>query len=183
MRPATALPPRQKLELQVWLDIPVGLTPLDATPDGPERAIVFTRDPGPDSSQPQTDGTQPGSLVLVRVRNQGPASVSSTDLTALLAFAFPGRQVLAAWPSAAPAAEKGRRTDSPSAAHAPLASGAASHRDGSEPDQVRLDGDFPLRAKDACTVAVILSGTPAADRPAHPDGMLAAARVISRSFR
>ncbi len=184
MRAAAPLLHRKRLEFQVWLDMPVGLTPPRVTPAGPERAIVFTRDPGQGRPEPRADGTQPGWLVLLGIRNHGLAPIRSADFSVPLAFTFPGRQVLGAWVCTAPAAEKERRPASRPAVRVPAEGGAAPHPGSGDPGLVRLAGDFLLRPKDACTIAVILSGTPVAgSRPVRRDGTLAGGRITSRSCR
>jgi len=179
MRAAASLLHHRRLESQVWLDMPVGLTPSRVTPAGPERAIVFTRDPGRGRPEARAEGTQPGWLVLLGIRNHGPAPVRSADFSVPLAFTFPGRQVLAAWACTAPAAEREHGPASRSAVRVPEG-GAAPGR--GNPGLVLLSGDFLLRPKDACTIAVILSGTPVAgSRPVRRDGTLARGRITSRS--
>jgi hypothetical protein len=179
MRAAASLLHRKRLDFQVWLDMPAGITPPRAAPAGPERAVVFTRDPGQGGPEPRADGTQPGWLVLLGIRNHGPDPVHSADFSVPLAFTFPGRQVLAAWACAAPAAEEERRPASRPAVRVP-AEGGATPGSGN-PGLVLLAGDFLLRPKDACTIAVILSGTPVAGSlPVRRDGTLASGRITSR---
>ncbi len=181
MRPAAALLPRKRLEFLVFLDMPVGLTPPEAGPAGPERAIVFTRAPDQGGQEPRADGTQPGWLVLLGIRNQGPAPIRGTDFGLPPAITFPGRQVLAAWLSAAPAAGRERRHGPWPTTRGPDGVAAAPYPGSGDPDQVRLTGNFLLRPQDAYTITVILSGTPmAGSRPVHPDGALASGRSISR---
>jgi hypothetical protein len=143
----------------------------------PERAIVLDPDRG--RPEPRADGTQPGWLVLLGIRNHGLAPVRSADFSVPLAFAFPGRQVLAAWLCDAP---QRRRTTARPAVRVPAERGAAPGS--GNPGLVLLAGDFLLRPKDACTIAVILSGTPVpGSRPVHRDGTLASGRITSRPYR
>ena len=177
MRPAASHQHRKRLDYHVWLDLPVGLTSPRATPDGPERAIVFTGHPGPSEPEHPASATQPGWLALIRIRNQGPAPVSGPDLTALLAYTFPGREVLAAWVPAEPAAGNERRAASRQTARAPHTGDAAP--DPADDGPGRVGYGPTLRPKDTRTIAVILSGTPAAGL----DGTLARGRLTSRSRR
>jgi len=125
---------------------------------------VFPAGPGGEH-EARADGTQPGRLALLTIRNQGPAPVPGADLTALLGLAFPDCQVLAAWLSGAPAARK-------------------DHGRPASPERARPAGDFQLRPKDACTVTVILSGPPPApSRRERRDGTLADGKVTARSRR
>ena len=181
MRAAASLLHCKRLDFQVWLDMPVRLTPPRATPAGPERAMVFTRDPGQGLPEPRADGTQPGWLVLLGIRNHGLAPVRSADFSVPLAFTFPGRQVLAAWLCDAPVAGKDPRPASRPAVRVPAEDGATPGS--GNPGRLLLAGDFLLRPKDACTIAVILSGTPVPDsRPVHRDGTLASGRITSRPY-
>lgn len=183
MQAAASLMPYKRLELQVCLDIPVGLTPPKATPAGPERAIVFAGNAGQGEPESLADGTQPGWLVLLSIRNQGLAPVRSEDFTDPLTFTFPGCQALAAWLCDAPRAEKERR---PAARPTcvPIVGGAAQHPGCGDPGRVHLVGDFLLRPNDAYTIAVILSGTPTVGaRPVRQDGTLATGRVVSSPCR
>lgn len=184
MRPAAPRPHRTHLNYRVWLDTPVGLTPPRATPAGPERAIVFPGNGGLGGPEARADGAQPGRLALVTIRNQGTAPVPCADLTALLGLAFPGRQVLAARVSDAPAGKEHRRPASRPAASVATAAAAPCLPGSGGQGQAHLAGDFQLRPKDACTIVVILSGTPAAGpRRVRQDGMLADGKVTVRSCR
>ena len=140
------------------------------------------RDPGQGRPEACADGTQPGWLVLLGIRNHGLAPVRSADFTVPLAFTFPGRQVLAAWACSAPAADKERGPASRPTVRVPAEGGAASPPGSGNPGLVLLAEDFLLRPKDACTIAVVLSGTPVAgSRPVRRDGTLARGRITSRS--
>lgn len=189
MRPVTSLPHRTHLEYQVWLDTPVGLTPPKATPAGPERLRVSPRTrPGhiPAPRRRHAAGTaSPGQHPQPRPRpgtRRGPHGPA--DLTALLTFAFPGCQVLAAWLSDARASRNEHSRPAPrQAARIPLAAAAPKPGSGGQ-GRARHDGDFELRPKDACTVTVILSGPPAASpRRIRRDGTLADGKVTASSCR
>ena len=104
MRAAASLLHCKRLDFQVWLDMPGGADPAQGNPGRTRARHGLHPRPGSGRPEPRADGTQPGWLVLLGIRNHGLAPVRSADFSVPLAFTFPGRQVLAAWLCDAPVA-------------------------------------------------------------------------------
>lgn len=175
MPAATMLPARKRLKWRAWLDLPVGLSPQE-TASGPALDIhLGLRNPGP-----YPNGAQPSWLVLIGISNPGWTPVRSTDFTAPLAFAFPGRQVIATRISVGPAARKAPLPPGTPAIHLP---GQAPGPCPGDPGhaRVQLAGDFAIRPQTAYTLTILLSGTPAAGSlPILQDGALAGGNITAR---
>jgi hypothetical protein len=174
MPPAITLPGLKRLTWSAHLDMPVRLTPPRETAAGPARSIILGQ------HEPGEDGTEPGWLVVLEVRNTGWSPIRGSDFTVPLSCAFPSRQVLAAWIS-----PKARDRTTPRVAPAPAIRIQGSSEDPcfgrSEPERIQLGGSFRLRPADSYGIAVILTGAPAAcfQHPVQPDGMLANGEVIT----
>lgn len=163
---------RKRIAWEVYLDMPVGLTPGQEPGTGtPMISQLHLGEPSPGPA-----GSQEGWLVALGITNPGHTPVRGRDFSAPLTFAFPGREIQATQISpgpTGPAASTVRQLPAArvSAANLPAGNHAA---------RLELSGDFILRPGASYSLMIILSGTPdTSSRPIEQEGSLTNGKIIT----
>ena len=179
MPAATAFLTRKRLAWQVWLDMPVALTPLHAGAAG-LACEVLLGEPGLRYDGPYAAGAVPGWLILLGISNPGWMPVRGTDFAAPLTFSFPGRQVRSAQTSLEPAAGTADRSASPPTIRVLAVNSPQSRPGDRNSARTQVTGDFLLRRETATRSPCSFSGTPAPhSRRIQQDGSLAGGKILT----
>jgi hypothetical protein len=178
MPTAIAIPARKRLAWHAWLDMPVGLEP-PRTADAEPAGHILLGETSLRNDGPYGPDAQRGWLVMLALTNTGWSPVRGSDFVVPLTFTFPGRQILSAQISPDPADQAATRPARPPSLC--LSTGSSRLLSPGYRSQacIQVTGDFLLRPRRSCTIAVILSGTPAPDSPrVQQEGSLAGGKIV-----